>query len=58
VAQCTGCGGKGQTTEAMAGGPGTHTATCNKCGGSGHFGVNKPADWADEVKAEPETAVA
>jgi hypothetical protein len=58
VAQCTACEGHGQVTEAMAGGPGTMKATCSACGGGGLFGVNKPEDWADEVKAEPETAVA
>ena len=55
VAECTACEGKGQTMEKMAGGPGMHTATCNRCGGIGRFGVNKPADWVDAVPvaAEP-----
>jgi hypothetical protein len=61
VAECTGCDGKGQVLETMAGGPGTMKATCNKCGGVGRFGVNKPADWVDAVpEAAPveQTAVA
>lgn len=58
LAECRACDGKGQTLQAMAGGPGTHTATCNCCGGIGTFGVNRPADWMEEVKVEPETAVA
>jgi hypothetical protein len=61
VAECTACEGKGQLTTCVNGTDvklGTMKATCNCCGGVGLFGVNKPADWADEVKAEPETAVA
>jgi hypothetical protein len=53
VAECTACEGKGQVTEAMAGGPGTMKATCSSCGGAGSFGVNKPADWAEPV-VEPQ----
>ena len=56
VAECTACEGKGQTTEKMAGGPGTHSATCNRCGGIGKFGVNKPEDWVDVVPEAPAVA--
>ena len=58
VAKCKGCDGKGETTQKMAGGPGSHTATCNFCGGSGLFAVNKPADWAEPVKEEAKEEVA
>ncbi len=57
VAECTACDGHGQTTQKMAGGPGFMSATCICCGGTGKFGVNKPADW-DETHpaATPETS--
>ena len=57
VAECTACDGPGQTTQKMAGGPGFMSATCICCGGTGKFGVNKPADW-DETHpaATPETS--
>ncbi len=59
VAACTACDGKGQVMQKMAGGPGTHTATCNICGGVGRFGVNKPADWDEtHLKEVPQGAEA
>lgn len=63
VAACTACEGKGQIDQKMAGGPGTMKSTCIPCGGVGSFGVNRPADWPEEVKEEaaepaPEEATA
>lgn len=55
VAQCKACNGKGQVEQDMAGGPGKMSSTCIPCGGTGSFGVNKPADWTDaqpEIEAE------
>jgi len=52
VAECLSCEGKGSVMQNMAGGPGTHTATCSACGGQGSYGVNKPDDWSDAPKAE------
>jgi hypothetical protein len=48
LASCLRCEGKGQYSEGMAGGPGSMTVTCSSCGGTGFYGVNKPADWVDE----------
>jgi hypothetical protein len=62
VASCLACDGKGMLLQKMAGGPGTHTATCSMCGGTACFGVNKPADWEEthpkELPQEQEAAVA
>ena len=55
LAACTACDGTGTFTAKMAGGPGTMSSTCIPCGGSGHFGVNRPADWVDApVEVAPE----
>lgn len=40
VAECKACGGKGQTSVPVAGAQsGEMKSTCDKCGGTGHFGV-------------------
>jgi len=59
VAECLACEGKGMLLQKMAGGPGTHTATCSMCGGATCFGVNKPADWEEtHPKEVPQGAFA
>ena len=57
IAKCKACDGQGQIKAAMAGGPGTMSSTCIPCGGTGSFGVNKPADWVEEAKTEAEPAL-
>ena len=54
VADCTACNGKGKNEVPVNGSDpslGVMASTCNKCGGIGKFGVNKPADWQDEPPA-------
>lgn len=44
VAECLGCGGKGQITVPVAGAQsGDMKSTCSLCGGIGHFPSNAPA---------------
>lgn len=45
VAECLSCSGKGMKEEPVAGASGKMSVTCASCGGSGRYGVNKPADW-------------
>lgn len=45
VAKCLACDGKGQTSVPVAGAQsGNMAATCNLCGGIGHFPSNAPAE--------------
>lgn len=54
LAQCMNCNGTGQFEAPMAGGPGTMKSTCAPCGGTGHFGVNKPEGWVEEPAKQQE----
>jgi hypothetical protein len=59
VAECKACHGKGRTEVAVNGSDkslGVMSSTCSPCGGTGFYGVTKPADWDEthpkEVVAE------
>lgn len=57
VAVCLQCSGTGQIKVPVAGAAsGDMRSTCDKCGGIGHFGVSKPANWdADHAPVQAET---
>lgn len=54
VAICLACSGTGQITVPVAGAAsGDMKSTCDKCGGTGHYGVVKPENWdAEQAPAE------
>ena len=58
LAECMNCDGTGQTEEPMAGGPGKMKSTCGPCGGTGQFGVSKPASWDETHPAIQQEATA
>lgn len=61
VADCLNCEATGMykgSAAAFGGGDHLHASTCNYCGGTGMFAVNRPADWKDEPPAPAEESVA
>ena len=50
VAECKACGGKGRNEVPVNGTDkslGMMASTCSPCGGTGVYGVPKPADWEE-----------
>ncbi len=58
LASCKACDGTGSFVAQMAGGPGSMSSVCIPCGGTGTFGVNRPADWVDAEKPAEAEATA